>query len=71
MKKISINENGSRVKADFRRAGRPRTKWHDTTRKRIIIQLTTEGILPQDPTRVMTKDEINHIIQECAEHRIL
>ena len=71
MKKISINENGSRVKADFRRAGRPRTKWHDTVRKRIIIQLTTEGILPQDPTSVMTKDEINHIIQECAEHRIL
>ena len=33
LKKISIDEAGNRVKSDFRRTGRPRTKWYDTTRK--------------------------------------
>ena len=36
LKKISIDEAGNRVRSDFRRAGRPRTKWYDTTRNHVI-----------------------------------
>ena len=45
MKNISITEQGERVKADFRRVGRPRVKWYDTTRGHIIKPLRKEGII--------------------------
>ena len=36
LKRIPIDEAGNRVKSDFRRTGRPRTKWYDTTRNHVI-----------------------------------
>ena len=45
MKKISVTEQGERVKTDFRRVGRPRIKWHDASRGHIITLLRKEGIL--------------------------
>eukprot|EP00972_Heterocapsa_arctica_P108302 15950668-Heterocapsa_arctica.AAC.1 len=32
MKRCSVKPNGERVKADFRRVGRPRMKWYDGVR---------------------------------------
>jgi hypothetical protein len=71
MKKISIEENGDRVKADFKRRGRPRMKWYNTTRARIITKLTEDGLLPPEATRIMTTMEINDIITQCAVERII
>jgi len=39
MKAISIDEAGDRIRADFGRAGRPRTKWYDTMREKVISKL--------------------------------
>ena len=36
LKIISTHEAGNRVRSDFRRTGRPRTKWYDTTRNHVI-----------------------------------
>ena len=34
LKRIAVDETGGRKRSDFRRAGRPRTKWYDTTYKK-------------------------------------
>ena len=36
LKIIAIDETGNRVRSDFRRTGRPKTKWYDTTRNHVI-----------------------------------
>ena len=38
MKSISVTEQGERVRADFRRVGRPRVKWYDATKGHIITR---------------------------------
>ena len=48
LKIISIGEAGNRVKSDFRRTGRPRTKWYDTTRNHVIKKLIKEGHHPKN-----------------------
>ena len=58
MKRISITEQGERVRADIRRSGRPRIKWYDTTRGHIITKLRQEGIINEFDA----KHEINDYI---------
>ena len=58
MNNISFTEQGERVKADFRRVGRPRIKWYDTTRGHIIKLLRKEGIINDQVVR----HEINNYI---------
>ena len=36
LKRIARDEAGNRVRSDFRRTGRPRTKWYDATRNHAI-----------------------------------
>ena len=62
MKNISITEQGERVKADFRRVGRPRVKWYDTTRGHIIKLLSKGGIINDQVVR----HEINDYIIKYA-----
>ena len=61
-KSISITEQGERVRADFRRVGRPRVKWYDTTRGQIITPLRKEGIINDQVAR----HEINDYIIKYA-----
>ena len=69
LKKISIDETGNRVRSDFRRTGRPRTKWYDTTRNHVIRKLIKEGHLPRNILDESTKQEINELIVQMAQNR--
>ena len=69
LKRISIDEAGGRVKADFRRAGRPRTKWYDTTRNHAIKKLTKEGHLPREIVTRNTGPEINDFMVKMTQDR--
>ena len=60
MKMISIIEQGERVRADFRRAGRPKIKWYDTTSGHIITRMRNEYILND---QIATHEINNYIIQ--------
>ena len=62
MNNISITEQGERVEADFRRVGRPRVKWYDTTRRHIIKPQRKEGIINDQVAR----HEINDYITKYA-----
>ena len=62
MKNIPITEHGERVKADFRRVGRPRVKWYDTTRGHISKLLRKEDIINDQVVR----HEINDYIIKYA-----
>ena len=66
---ILVDEAGSRVKADFRRAGRPRTKWYDTTRNHAIKKLIREGHLPREIVTRSTRQEINEFILKTTHDR--
>ena len=69
LKKISIDEAGNRVKSDFRRTGRPRTKLYDATRNHVIKKLIKEGHLPRNIITESTKQEINEFINQMAQNR--
>ena len=69
LKKISIDEAGNRVRSDFRRTGRPRTKWYDTTRNHVIKKLIKEGHLPRDVIAISTKQELNEFITKMTQDR--
>ena len=69
LKRISIDEAGNRVKSDFRRTGRPRTKWYDTTRNHVIKKLIKEGHLPRNIISESTKQEVNELIIQMAQNR--
>ena len=69
LKRISIDETGGRVKADFRRAGRPRTKWYDTTRNHAIKKLIKEGHLPREIVTRSSRQEINEFIVKMTQDR--
>ena len=71
MKKVSFNEDGSRKMANWRRVGRPRTKWYDTTTSKVVSSLIKKGVIPGNWERIMRKEEINRLIVEAATERIL
>ena len=64
---IAVDEEGGRVRADFRRPGRPRTKWYDTTRNYAIKKLIREGPLPRDIIAMSIKQEINGFLVQMAQ----
>ena len=69
LKKTSIDETGNRVRSDFRRTGRPRTKCYDTTRNHVIKKLIKEGHLPRNVINENTKQQINELIIQMAQNR--
>ena len=71
MKRISIDEDGDRVKSDFKRRGRPRMKWYNTTRGKVVTKLIGDGLLPPEANRVMTMSEINEVIRQCALNKLI
>ena len=68
-KRIAIDEAGNRVRSDFRRTGRPRTKWYDATRNHAIKKFIKEGHLPRDKVNESTKQEVNELIVQMAQNR--
>ena len=69
LKIISIDEAGNRVRSDFRRTGRPRTKWYDTTRNHVIKKLIKEGHPSRNIVNVSTKREMNEFIIQMTQNR--
>ena len=67
MKNISITEQGGRVRADFRRVGRPRVKWYGTTRGHIIKLLRKEGIKND---QVVRHEILDYIIKYALDREI-
>ena len=63
------DETENRVSSDFRRTGRPRTKWYDTTRNHVIKKLIKEGHLPRDIVDESTKQEVNESIIQMTQNR--
>ena len=68
LKIISIDGAGNRVRSDFRRTGRPRTKLYDTTTN-VIKKLIKEGHLPRDIVNESTKQEVNELIAQMTQNR--
>ena len=71
MKKVSFNGNGSRKRSNWRRVGRPRTKWYDTTKTKVIQILVRKGIVPQSWDQIMRYEEVDNLIAEAANERII
>ena len=69
LKIIAIDEAGNRVRSDFRRTGRPRTKLYDTTRNHVIKKTIKEGHLPRDIVNESTKQEVNEFIIKMTQNR--
>ena len=69
LKIIAIDEAGNRVRSDFRRTGRPRTKWYDATKNHAIKKFIKEGHFPRDIINESTKQEVNEFIVQMALNR--
>ena len=69
LKIIAIDEKGNRLRSDFRRTGRLRTKWYDTTRNHAIKELIEERHYPRDIVNESTKQEVNEFIVQVAQDR--
>eukprot|EP00972_Heterocapsa_arctica_P046006 6787742-Heterocapsa_arctica.AAC.1 len=60
IKLCSVLPSGDRVKAHFKRVGRPRLKWFDGVRKTAISELVSLNILPPNHHLIMRPSEITH-----------
>ncbi len=70
LKLCSVLPSGDRVKAHFKRVGRPRLKWFDGVRKTAISELISLNILPPNHHLIMRPSEISHVILESAKEHI-
>ena len=69
MKKISVQPNGKRVWAGFRRVGRPKLKWYEVVRSATIDKLTNLNILPANWKNEMSEIEMLQMIIDTAHDR--
>ena len=69
LKIIAVDEEGGRARSDFRRPGRPRTEWYDTTRNYAIKQRIKDGHLPKDVVTRSTKQEVNEFLVQMAKDK--
>ena len=69
MKKIAMDEQGRRVNAGHKRPGRPRLKWYDIVRNKVIDKLQTDGILPTPWRTHMNEEELLQVIIDSANNR--
>ena len=66
MKKISVQPNGKRVWAGFRRVGRPKLKWYEVVRSATIDKLTNLDILHANWKNEMSEIEMLQMIIDTA-----
>ena len=69
MKKISVQPNGKRVWAGFRRVGRPKLKWYEVVRSATIDKLTNLDILHANWKNEMSEIEMLQMIIDTAHDR--
>ena len=69
MKKISVQPNGKRVWAGFKRVGRPKLKWYEVVRSATIDKLINLSILPANWKNEMSEIEMLQMIIDTAHDR--
>ena len=71
MKKISIDVQGRRINAGRKRLGRPRLKWYDIVREKVIHKLQSDGVLPTPWNTHMNEDDMLQVICDAANNRCI
>ena len=66
MKKASVQPNGKRVWAGFRRVGRPKLKWYEVVRSATIDKLTILSILLANWKNEVSETEMLQMIIDTA-----
>ena len=69
-RRVSIDEQGKRVQANFKRVGIPRIKWYDMVRNKVILNLISQGIIPRSWSWYMRNEELDQIIIDAASERL-
>ena len=71
IKTCTINRNGFRVSAGFKRTGRPRIKWCDQVMNACFNRLVTMGLLPPNWREDIRVDEAKQMVLQTAADREL
>ena len=69
MKNISVQPNGKRVWAGFRRVGRPKLKWYEVVRSATIDKSINLNILFANWKNEMSETEMLQMIIDTAHDR--
>ena len=67
----AFTNQGRRVRAGWKRVGRPRLKWYDTVVNMAIKLLVEKYIIPTDWENHMRRDEAINLVIQAAESREL
>ena len=70
-KACTINRNGLRISAGFKRTGRPRLRWYDQVMKSCYNKLVTMGLLLPNWREDIRIDETKQIVPQTATDREL
>ena len=70
MRSVAVDDRGERLKANFRRVGRPRVKWYDVVRKIAENDLIKQEILAADWRNHMRQDEMTELVVAAAIERL-
>ena len=70
-KTCTINHNGSRISAGFKRTGRPRIKWYDQVMNACFNRLVSMGLLLPNWREDIRIDEAKQIVFQTATNREL
>ena len=71
IKACTINRNGHRISAGFKRTCRPRTKWYDQVMNSCFNRLVTMGLLLPNWREDIRVDEAKQIALQTATNREL
>ena len=70
MRSVAVDDRGERLKANFRRVGRPRVKWYDVVRKIAEEDLIKQEVLAADWRNHTRQDEMTELVVAAAIERL-
>ena len=70
-KTCTVDRNGFRISAGFKRTGRPRIKWYDQVMNSCFERLVTMGLLLPNWREDIRVDEAKQIVLQTAADRDL
>ena len=71
IKFCTMNNDGFRISAGFRRTGRPRIKWYDQVMNACFNKLVKMGLLPPNWREDIRVDEAKQMVLQTAADREL
>ena len=66
MKTCTVDNNGFRIRAGFKRTGRPRIKWYDQVMNSCFEKIITVGLLLPNRREDIRVDEAKQIVLQTA-----